>query len=97
MDARLPWWADELAASLDTAGHAHSCRLMHFVKLVPWLHDGGAAQLQGRRVLVVGGGQSAAHLALLAAHKGAAVTMGPSIGAPRDYDESSCGYSSQHQ
>ena len=75
MDARLPWWADELAASLDTAGHAHSCRLMHFVKLVPWLHDGGAAQLQGRRVLVVGGGQSAAHLALLAAHKGAAVTM----------------------
>ncbi len=75
MDTRLPWWADELTASLDTAGHAHSCRLMHFVKLVPWLHDGGAARLQGRRVLVVGGGQSAGHLALLAAHKGAAVTM----------------------
>jgi len=74
MVAKLPWWADELA-SLSAAGHAHSCRLMHFVQLVPWILAGGAEQLQGRRVLVVGGGQTAGHLALLAVHKGSEVTM----------------------
>ena len=84
MRATLPWWADDLAASLAAAGPGHVTRMLHSSQLVPWLlgvgehsgseaaDGGGAAALRGRRVLVVGGGQTAGHLALLALERGAA-------------------------
>lgn len=68
MRATLPWWADDLRAELAHAGRIDM--MLHSQQLVPWLQEGGDAKLRGRRVLVVGGGQTAAHLALLAGKAG---------------------------
>ena len=74
MRASLPWWADDLRAELSAASAAS--RMLHSQQLVPWLLGdevvGGRLGLRGRRVLVVGGGQTSAHLALLACAAGCA-------------------------
>ncbi|KAL1498845.1 hypothetical protein AB1Y20_013371 [Prymnesium parvum] len=68
MRKTLPWWAETLQAELHEAGVAS--RLRHSQQLVEWLSGGGAAELRGSRVLLIGGGQTCAHLALLACGAG---------------------------
>lgn len=75
MRATLPWWADDLKVELVEAGEGE--RMAHSQALVPRLlaevrSEGGLqSSLAGRRVLVVGGGQTSAHLAMLACEAGA--------------------------
>ncbi|KOO27024.1 fad binding domain protein, partial [Chrysochromulina tobinii] len=53
-----------------------SARLQHSSNLTDWLRASDThTLLRGRRVLVVGGGQTSAHLALLALRRGATVTL----------------------
>ena len=85
MRATLPWWAENLSTSLSaTNDPSLASRMQHSSQLMSWLLGGasdeegkgcGASCLQGRRVLVVGGGQTAGHLSLLASRRGAAVTL----------------------
>lgn len=82
MRATLPWWAEDLAASLANAPVeatnastiVPSSRMQHSSQLTSWLRQADVeahAALSDRRILIVGGGQTAAHLALLAARRGA--------------------------
>jgi hypothetical protein len=88
MRATLPWWAEDLAASLAVASEpkaapshlvmpiAPSERLQHSSQLTTWLRQADAHDaLSCKRVLIVGGGQTAAHLALLALRRGASVRV----------------------
>ena len=53
-----------------------SARMLHSSSLTSWLRQHDTRRLLGgRRVLVVGGGQTGGHLALLALRRGAAVTL----------------------
>ena len=69
MRATLPWWAEDLAASLAADDIADELRerMQHSSQLTHWLRDSQhIASLHNKRILIVGGGQTAAHLALLA-------------------------------
>ena len=72
MRTNLPWWADDLLKALPAAC---ADRVLHSSRLLPALAgEGGAAAkaaLRGLRVLLIGGGQTAGHLALLALAHGA--------------------------
>lgn len=81
-----PWWVDELAGSLSAAS-SPPCggkdmvppveRLQHSSLLTTFLRSPDADRaIAGSRVLVVGGGQTAAHLALVALrHAASSVTI----------------------
>ncbi|CAM9311836.1 unnamed protein product [Discosporangium mesarthrocarpum] len=83
MRATLPWWVDELTASLSRVSGEDNgelipkekdvrARVQHSSALTAWLLDRDNDRLlSGHRVLVVGGGQTAAHLAHLAICRGA--------------------------
>ena len=69
MRATLPWWAEDLAAELAVAPTSPTTRLQHSSQLTSWLRRPDRDRvLSAQRILVVGGGQTAAHLTLLA-HK----------------------------
>ena len=73
MRATKPFWAEDLADSMSalSPGDA-STKVQHASALTTWLQDkNNKTQLTGRRVLVVGGGQTAAHLSKLAVNHGA--------------------------
>ena len=77
MRAHLPWWCDELRASVADAGrraHVLSARLSHSSQLTHMLGASGSLKhgLGGRSVLIVGGGQTAGHLSLLGLNHGCA-------------------------
>ncbi len=73
MRATLPWWAEDLAAELKTAGALE--RLLHSQELIPRLLNDETLPPAGARILIVGGGQTAGHLALLARRRGARVCI----------------------
>lgn len=77
-----PWWVDELAGSLSAASLPTDtvppkARLQHSSLLTTFLRSPDADRaIAGSRVLVVGGGQTAAHLALVALrHAASSVTI----------------------
>eukprot|EP00940_MAST-03C_sp_MAST-3C-sp2_P000349 g349.t1 len=97
MLATLPWWADDLARSLEKTTQSERTaverkeeekeeesvsergrfkatdRMQHSATLTTWLRNkSNLRALKGARVLVVGGGQTAAHLVKLALRCGCA-------------------------
>ncbi|GMI18314.1 hypothetical protein TrLO_g6176 [Triparma laevis f. longispina] len=73
MSVTKPFWAEDLEADLvDVEGD----KMLHASVLVNWLsEEDNIRKLEGRRVLVIGGGQTSAHLAKVAIKNGASCTM----------------------
>ena len=80
MRSRLPDWAEDLQEELEIAGVPQ--KLLHSQNIVPRLNSAlrrtsTSAELppRGSRVLVIGGGQTAGHLALLGRRLGLHITI----------------------
>ena len=76
MRAKLPCWVEDLTSQI-TESHStaeSASRVIHSQALVGWLRKGNIPR-PNSRVLIIGGGQTAAHLALLAANHQCSATI----------------------